>query len=360
MKKSIIYFFLLVLAFSSCEDVYTPDIEKRESVIVVDARIVAGNENNSIRLSKSVGFNDTDSNYPVVSNATVTIIDSNGDEFPIAEESSGNYPVLFPLNLELEYKLEIAYEGNTYESTFEPVPKVPDIDTLYGVPGTKVVQEGGENDVNNFREKVGLQLYVDIKNDKKLIYYRFNARKILQNTYPVEVMMMGEVMIETMFAWNTFLPQESFNLASPPDYSSSTDIIKHPLYFMEQKAVLNGGNSFAGWILVLYQYGLSKSAHSYYNDLNNQLNSDGRLFDPLYVQARSNIKCTNNPEQLILGNFEISSVKEHRYFVRFVSGEKGYLVRRIPYFYEISHNGEQLLEPPAFWEYDTKNYPNEQ
>lgn len=347
------------MAFSACEDVYTPDIQNQENVIVADARIVVGGANNFVRLYKSIGFNDTDSNFPAISDAKVTLIDSNDNEFQILEESNGNYPVLFPLNPDLEYKLKIDYKQNNYESTFEPVPKVPGIDTLYGYPETKLVQEGGVNDVADFRENVGVQLYVDMENEKELPYYRFSAQKILQNTYPVEVMMMGDVMIVTMFTWNTFLPQESFNLASPPDYSSSKSILKHPLYFMEQKAVLDGGNSFNGWILILQQYGISKSAHSYYHDLNNQLNAEGRLFDPLYVQARSNLKCTNNPKQIILGNFEISSVKEYRYFVRFVSEEKGYLIKPIPYFYEIPHEGEQLSSPPEFWEYDTKTYPNE-
>ena len=68
------------------------------------------------------------------------------------------------------------------------------------------------------------------------------------------------------------------------------------------------GNRFQGWIVIMYQYGLSESAYYYYKDLNNQLQAEGKIFDPLYVQPESNLKCVNNPEQLILGNFEISSV----------------------------------------------------
>jgi hypothetical protein len=89
------------------------------------------------------------------------------------------------------------------------------------------------------------------------------------------------------------------------------------------------------------------------------LGSDGKLFDPIYVQARSNLKCTGDSKQLILGNFEISAYKEHRFFVKYISEKEGYLIKPIPYFYQIPQFGEQLSNKPDFWEYPNKQYPNE-
>jgi hypothetical protein len=359
MMKWLTYCFLLIFAFTACEEIYTPNIELRESVIVADARIVVGKTNNVIKLYESKGFNEEGYNYPSISGAEVSIIDSNENEFLLSETVWGTYPVSVYFSTDLQYKLKISYQGNTFESSFEPIPPLPDLDTVYGIAETKVIKQEGNNDVDDIREKIGVQLYSDISDEKELPYYRFTTRKVLQYIYPVEVRMFGEILIEPMYAWLSSFPNEMFNIAAPPEFSTSTKIVKHPLFFLEQKVTPDTGQTFAGWILILYQHGLSESGYNYYNDLNKQLGSEGRLFDPLYVQARNNLKCTNNPKQLILGNFEISTLKEHRYFVNYISKESGYLVKQIPYFYEIPLSGEQLSIPPDFWESRSKTYPDE-
>lgn len=353
------YCFLLIFALSACEEIYTPKIESRENVLVADARIVAGKNDNVIKLYESKGFYDQSFNYPNVSGAEVSIIDSYGGETALDETSEGIFPVEIDLYPELQYKLKITFGGNTYESAFEPVPNIPDLDTVYGVPGIKYVKQGGNNDVEDIIEIQGVQLYTNITHEKLMPFYKFTSRKILQYIYPVEVSFMGEVIIEPMYAWLTVYPKELYNIASPPGFSTSTNIVKHPLFFMNQKLTPELGQYFAGWILILYQYGISESAYKYYDDLNKQMGSEGSLFDPMYVQARNNLKCINNPKQIILGNFEISAVKEHRYFVNYISKELGYLIKPIPYFYEIPTSGEQISTPPDFWEYETKPYPKE-
>lgn len=359
MNKLIIYYVLLVIALTGCEQIYTPEIESRESVIVADARIVAGKTDNFIRLYESRGFNDESNKYPNIVGAQVYIIDSNDNTIKLTESANGIFPVQLNLNPDSEYKIRIEYSGNSYESSYEPVPEIPDLDTVYGIAGTKIIQQSGDNNVNDFKEVAGIQLYADILHKSELPFYKFTARKVLQYTYPV---LDEELIWQTMYVWLSTYPGDLYNIAAPPEYSTSTDILKHPLFFMEQsvKASVDSGYYFAGWILILNQYGLSESGYNYYDDLNSQLGSEGRLFDPLYVQARNNLKCINDSKQLILGNFEISSYKEHRYFVQFVSHNTGYVIKPIPYFYEIPLSGQQMTYPPDFWEYNGKQYPDEE
>jgi len=344
---------------TACEEIYTPEIDAVENVLVTDARIVYGKSANVILINESLGFNETDIGYPAVTGSEVTLIDSNGTEHSLPEIETGKFLVDFNLIPELRYKLKVEYDGDIFESSFESVPKAPVLDTVYGISETRVIEVAGETDVNDFREVLGLQLYADIISETEVPYYRFSARKILQYTYTVITYIMGGEIEETMYAWNSYFPQESFNIASPPEYSNTTDIIKHPLFFLEQRGYVSPEQVFNGWILILYHHGLNISAHSYYNDLNKQLGSEGRLFDPLYVQARSNMKCTNDKEQIILGNFEISNTKEYRYYVKYISEEKGYYIKPIPYFYDIPFSGELLSQVPDFWEYPGKKYPDE-
>lgn len=345
MKKIILYCIIVIGGFTACEDVYYPKIDSVESVIVADARIVVGNSNNFIRLYKSIGFNESDNGYPPISNAFVSLITSNGETIELAVSGNGYYPIDFLLDSELEYKLQIRYNGDTFESSFEPVPNFPALDTVYGIAETQLVFGAGGTDVKDAYEKVGVQMYADIGNEKEMPYYRFTAKKVMEYTYDVETAMMPII----YYCWKTFSPQVDFNIAAPPEFSNTTDIVKHPLCFLEKLPIANG-NRFIGWILVLYQHGLSNSGYNYYDDLNSQLNSEGKLFDPMYVQARSNLTCTNNTNKTILGNFEISRVREYRFFVRYQSEEIGYMIKPIYDFYDIPYQGEQRDYPPDFWE----------
>lgn len=344
------------MAFSSCEDIYTPDVDAREGVMVADARIDFGENNNYIHLYKSIGFNDVYKGYPAVKNAEVLIVDSNGNEYLIQEEDDGFYPILFQLNPEFAYKLIIRYEGNVYESSFESVPEIPTIDTVYGKQEARVLIEGGEDSVDDFRYTIGLQTYCDIGTKTESPYYRFTARKVLQY-YFVETFEFEDPIVH--YTWESYFPTDIFNIASPPEYSNGNNIEKHSLFFLNRGVPLEEDNYFAGWILIINQFGLSQSAHNYYTDLNNQLNSEGRLFDPMYVQPRNNLLCTSDPDQLILGNFEISRSKEYRYYVKYISDEKGYMVKPIPYFYDIPREGVIQDIYPDFWEWAGKTYPNE-
>ncbi|NOR75433.1 MAG: DUF4249 family protein [Draconibacterium sp.] len=348
MQKLIIYCIFLLVAFSSCEDIYTPDVEDREGVIVANARIIVGNDNNYIELYKSIGFNEISNVYPAVSNAMVYIIDSNGDDVQIHETEDGIYPVYLKLNSELEYKLKIEYDSNIYESTFEPVPNVPEIDTFYGIEELKLLIEEGENSVDDYKSTIGLQTYCDINKLIEPPYYRFSARKVMQYYY---IEFPNTEFSITHYMWNSYFPSETFNIASPPEYTTGENIEKHPLFFVPKRVFLGEDNYFHGWILIIHQFALSKSSYNFYKDLNSQLNSDGKLFDPLYVQARNNLKCTNNPEQLILGNFEISTPKEYRFFVKFISDDLGYKVEPIYDFYDIPFSGDSPIVYPDFWQH---------
>lgn len=346
-----------VLIFG-CEDIYSPEVEERESVIVAEAQIVAGEQDNVIRLKRSLSFNNESYNFPAVEGAAVTIIDDLDREYILPEINPGEFSVYFTVQRDRHYKIIITADGETFESGFEPVPEVPVMDSIYGEIVTRVIKIDGENDVDDFRARRGVQLYFDMLGGDQQPYYRFSAKKILLYYYIVQIIVMGSPEDEIHFVWKTRKPWEPFNIAASPEYSNSGRIEKHPLFFMENNPV-NMGEYFSGWILILNQHGLSKSGYSYYRDLNNQLNSDGKLFDPLYVQARSNLKCTTDPEKIILGNFEISSVVERRFLVKYLSEDKGFVLKPIPYFYDIPDYGEQINERPEFWEFPNKIYPNE-
>lgn len=345
MKKIAIYFIILVGILVACEDVYVPDIDEVENVIVADARIVSGNTNNYISLTESQSFNQDFSEYPAISGGKVALLDNNGNEYNLPETSTGQFRVNIPLLEGEEYKIKIEFKGNIFESGFERVPVLPSLDNVYGIPETKMIAAGGENDADNFASVEGVQLYTNMTSTPENPYYKFTAINTLEWRW-VESTEMDDVV---HFFWSSYIPSGVFNIAGPPEYSSTTDILKHPLFFFRKSVSLEKDHYMTGWIMQLKQYGISSSAYNYYDDLNNQLDSEGRIFDPVYVQARSNIKCTNNPDEIILGNFEISNVAEHRYFIRYISERYGYKVEEVTDRSTIPWSGETIGVPPDFW-----------
>lgn len=358
MKKSEICKLTIISLFIvSCEDVYNANLHMANNATVVDAQIVYGSEDNVVKIYQSKNFNDNYSGFPVLTGAVVKMVDSNGGEHTLQENLPGNFKVNFDINPELQYKIIVQYANNTFESSFEAVPEVPDIDSLYIEEETQVVDVGGVNNVSEFQKTEGGQMYVDITCDSINPYYRFSGRKVLQYLYTTNAIVKNINQEVTVFAWRSKYPDGGFILAQPPIYSSSLIIKKQPVFFIEKKPALGPTNTFKGWIVIMEQFGLSQTSYNYYNDLNSQLISDGKIFDPLYVQARNNLTCTNNVDELVLGNFEISSVKERRYFVKFISEKKGYLIKPIPYFYDIPASGSEMITPPDFWEDELKVYP---
>ncbi|WP_319501126.1 DUF4249 domain-containing protein [uncultured Draconibacterium sp.] len=352
MKRIITYSFLLCILLAGCEDVYRPDIDVVDNVLVADARIAADQPVNYIHLYESVAYYDNVGTGPAVTNANVRLVDNNGSELELPHYSGGRYRLNKILDPNLQYKLKIEYLGEEYESSFEEVPQKPSIDSVYGFEEVEIRQESGDNDVDNVDRFEGVRLYADITPNNENPYCRFTTRFVLQYNYIVEVPgPFGSTMPETMYGWKSSYPQGTFNIASPPEYSATKEIKKHPLYFLKNRVKYKDDHIFSGWIVILYQHGITKSAYNYYDDLNKQLDSEGKIFDPLYVQARSNIKCITDSKQKILGNFEISANTETRYFLRYISETSGFILREIEERYDIPLSGEQMSIAPDFWQY---------
>ncbi len=155
------------------------------------------------------------------------------------------------------------------------------------------------------------------------------------------------------------------------------NIIKHPLEFFNNnywdyfnnQAELADSFLFEGWIYIIDEYELNEDTYNYYTKLNSQLDANGKIFDPVYEQTKGNIKCISNPDIIVLGNFEISSHKEYRYFLNYRRESQTFTLKQIPYFYDIPEEGEVIYVlatgsiigdydfPPDFWEREQKDYP---
>ena len=149
--KNLQYLLLLVILFTSCEDVIDVDLPTGEPRLVIDASFeVYLNEpeidvEGGIRLTLSAPFFDDD--VPTVSDATVFITNNSDDSvINFFEATEGLYlPAgVFVPEFGTSYTLTVVHDNETYIATTELVPSVP-IDNI--VQGDATLFDGDETEV---------------------------------------------------------------------------------------------------------------------------------------------------------------------------------------------------------------------
>ncbi|MGB3465704.1 MAG: DUF4249 domain-containing protein [Cyclobacteriaceae bacterium] len=153
----------IVLLLTACQGDPTSEIDIQENLLVIDGWLYSNSSTQTIKLSRSVGF-QREINFEPVVNASVLIRNSLQSEELLTEKSSGEYVtgIGFTVSPGNAYQLEIRLQsGEIYLSDFEPLLPVPDIDTLILEPILEEIEEPADEprlyfpvaSVNEFEER---------------------------------------------------------------------------------------------------------------------------------------------------------------------------------------------------------------
>ena len=127
MKK--IFFILLLLGITSCEEVVDIDLEESEPRLVIEASLVWNEENESnfqiIKLSFTAPYFDEE--IPPATGALVKVSTDTGEEYLFEEVKDGIYQNdrLVPKE-NINYQLEVIYGEEVYTATEQYIP-TPDL-----------------------------------------------------------------------------------------------------------------------------------------------------------------------------------------------------------------------------------------
>lgn len=360
MKRST-YILMILLGIVACEEIYRPDIDDVDDLLVVEAILRTDKTDNAIRLFRSKGFYDNRDNYTAVTGANVSIVTDAGETIQCSPSVAGTYTFSGNLSSDYQYQLKISLGRDEYISDFQQVPDKPVLDSVYGERGYNIYIDGTANNSEDIVNEYGVQLYSDIIQQGNINNYRFYGRKIIQYTSSFDTVMMERPATLPIYIWNSVYPTGAFNIAGPPEYSTSRSIMKHPLEFFKNdyRDYMPDTLSFHGWIYIIDQFGINENSFNFYKDINQQIDAEGRIFDPVYIQLQGNIRCETDPEKVVLGNFEITSHTESRYFLTYSRFDDRFQLKKIGYNYVIPNSGYVKVNMPAFWESINKKYPNE-
>lgn len=372
MKLSTYLFILSGLLLISCEEYYNPKLEDVTKIMVVDSHITNNLQENFVRISRTRGFNST-SGVDWVSGAVVELVQENFQIIKAREDAPGYY--VFPATPVSgnKYRLRITHLKDVYESDYSLMPAVPSIDSLYTVNELVKTYRTNAYNVPELYEKPVRQVYIDAPATTEPSYYRFKCRSIIQWVFnpftaylptstlihkPIQVPDPSDTSFHVLYGWISETDLGQFNLAGPKEFSNTEGIIKHPivsLAYNSYEYLDSTTQESYNWILILDQYGIPKESYDYHQKLNRQLSSDGSLFDPIMTQVYGNIHCKTDPDKLVLGFFDLNSVRQYRYYLNLGSGSDITVVlRELNHYYDIPERGFQKDKPPVFWETDYK------
>lgn len=268
-KAIALFSFVLVLFFSSCEDVVNLDLETGQTRIVVDAEIIwkkgtTGNEQ-TIKISKTAPYyNNT---TPKVSGAQVKVENSNGDIFTFNETAPGFYTCNnFVPAINMDYVLFVEAEGQKFTAT-ERLTSVTTID------------------------------------------------KTEQNIVPD---FGGKNIIELTFYYKDPVDEVNYYLT---DYQSK--FLLFPQYELTYDQFFNGNqvstrfsneDMKAGNIVEITHRGISKNFYNYMNLILEA--SSANPFSVVSGNIRGNIINTTNPDNFAMGYFRLCEADHVSYTVK--------------------------------------------
>ncbi len=313
--RNIVILFCIPWVLPSCIEEYTPDIEAGESSkYVVYGELTTEGENNIIYIALASPIQEPQ--YMPLHECDVRIVDRSGNSFDGNELGAGKYNVSIPpenLIPGMAYRLEvITPAGINLVSEFEELLESPDIDSVYYMRESLAT-----NNPEDFIE--GIQFYIDL-----------DAPGAEHSHYKFDV-------VET-FEYHSELPLEYYydgilHHADPPDYSHMicwatkqiNDIFILNAAELQENTYKRFSLHFVDnttqrlkhlYSILVKQYTIDQPGYVYWDQLRQNNIEQGGMYETQPLPAKGNLVNLTNPEQKVLGYFQVSCIKEKRIFVK--------------------------------------------
>ncbi len=308
----------LAFLFHSCRDIYDPGIAVDKKYLVVEGLITDEEGPHRVRLSRTNAFGEP-YRFDPVTYADVRITDSRDNETRLTENIAGYYftPSGFSGQPEETYTLHIETEdGSVYRSDPQQLMAPVNIDTIYAEFATQ--RFFFESEVSGEllqREVDGVNVLMDVScSDGQYPRFRFKTSMLLQYTN-----MLGIDLFE--FCWYkrdiTETLQSDIGTDVTTSVSRRTRFAFFPLTTTNMRYLgfptVDSDTSFITYThpraLMPAIYTLNDEAYNFHRARNQQLNDEGSLFDPIAPQLPCNIVNVHDPDEVVIGFFEASSLK---------------------------------------------------
>jgi hypothetical protein len=349
--KGISLILVLTLSFWGCQEVYIADLKKVEPLLVVEGLVTNQPGPYRIRLSVAGRFQEPPVNYGV-SGAQVSILVSDGTQEDLLELSPGNYFTSDDFRGEIgkHYTLLIsAPDGHQYTSLPQELLPPLIIDSIYGVFGERVFYKHSSVSNTLFPINVnGTFAFISTSGSgESTTRFRFSTSLYVQYGVPISDVAVNHCWIKkpitnfqpTDIGFFSNLDGGSEEIGFAPHLANGLPHMGYPpgLYYDQVRVLINK------------VYTLNQASYAFHKAKNDQLNTDGRIFDPINAQLPGNIQCVSDPERVVLGLFEASAEKILTYRIVRNSLQGTVTIIPLPSMENIPDEGCLMNQFPPFW-----------
>jgi hypothetical protein len=382
--KQTIYIFLLLTSISiACREVYDPDITATQKTLVVEGIITDQPGSYTVRLNGALPY-DTTNIYTIINpvkKAKVYVTDDKGHMYDFAESDPGYYVSNasdFKGITGIPYTLHVrTSDGNIYESSVQTMLSNDFTDSVYARYVVKDIYFSSYVGAPKVSTN-GLELFIDIKNNTSE-QYRFRLKSTIYSEwkFSFQDLWTFEPPIVNYSGWYANYPDDKINITGAEYNTSNNNIFKHLICFVPIDKEAYSVNIPLNDTIVKYQvqsptlnprkdpstppyivthrdttittgpfnrlvkielHRISEEMYQYYKNVNSLLSADDKIFDPVTMQLKGNLSCTNSPSRLTLGFFGASSLRYKTYSIHTES------------------NNTTLIPKPNIWPVKEKGY----
>ena len=294
---------MLLFAGFACREPYKPDlISSPNAYLVIEGVLNAGNGPTTIRLSRTFKLDDT-AKMKGERNAKVLVEGKDNTTRQLIMDGDGIYtsPGL-NLVLKNEYRLRIiTANGKEYLSDYVLAKYTPPIDSL----GFKQDDKGVEIHVSTHDDSGGTRYYHwDYDETWEIRTYYFSSYKYLNGQ--VVVRFPGDY-VNTCWKYGS----SSNILLGSSAHLQSDNIFRAPVAFFS-----NGDEKLnVRYSILLRQYALDKQGYEFYEMMKKNTESLGTIFDAQPLELKGNIRCTSDPNELVIGYVSAAVAVQKRFFI---------------------------------------------
>jgi hypothetical protein len=304
-----IFIMAAVIIFCTCIDPYTPVLTGYESLMVVDGLITDANSSYSVKLSRT--FQEQNSTPVAVPDAIVYISDVAGNSSYLSYQGKGIYKtdsIGFKGVVGNTYILHIKTpEGGEYESDPCLMQSVPEIDSVYAVPERELINNGTEI-------QQGARIYLDSEEGDNNQYYRWAFDETwkfkVPNPHRYEYINDSTILPVADVKEYCWKSAKSGEIIVHSIYEGqSARIEKEPIFFI---ATEKSDRLLVQYSILVSQFSISKDEFDFWNNIRQINDNSGDIFAKQPFSVISNIHNINDPEERVLGYFQVSAIKQRR------------------------------------------------
>ena len=325
MKKELKWavIFYTSLQISGCIEEFEPEniTEILDGALVVDARITDENKQQTILLTRTFSFDETDPTPEI--GAQVSIIDELGGTIDFIENKPGNYSTIEAINLEQgrAYTLQITTTDNViYQSNKTTLPSKIELAELK----TQRKFNNSEND--------GVSIMVSNSNNSSSAnYFRYEYEetyKVIAPDYnPFDWDQVDyDFFCEDDDGWEVTVAvrDEPANICFASNKSnhlilaSTSNLTTNDLDDYEIRFVSNKNYAISHrYSILVKQYHHDINAAAFFNSLEDFSSSESIFSNVQTGMLKSNVSAKNSEDAIVFGYFELSSYSEKRIFFNY-------------------------------------------